>query len=288
MVRIYLLLFWVLLSVQAFATDYFVDAARPDDSGNGLSLATAKKTIQAAVNAASGGDVINVAAGTYNENVTINKSLTLLSISGAASTTVSGTTSGSELGTFMISPNTNNVTVGGPAKGFTLIGFDRGNVNIENAVLYIQGANAGISVLHNVIQANGEHGLLSEFNNTVSNITIRGNTFSGQTFVGAQPDAGNNVPRQLVVMGSGNVTTTTSNIRFTNNYVIGVAGGIAADNSERGNTLVTIDAMNVVISGNTFSGTTTRFASSLRCRGASGVSIYCNTSKYVSKDLHKL
>ena len=36
----------------AFATDRYVDAARPDDSGDGSSWATAKKTIQAAIDIA--------------------------------------------------------------------------------------------------------------------------------------------------------------------------------------------------------------------------------------------
>mgnify|MGYP000203284726 CR=1 FL=1 len=44
-------------------------------------------TIQAAVTAASSGDTIEVAAGTYKENVTINKALTLLSASGKDVTT---------------------------------------------------------------------------------------------------------------------------------------------------------------------------------------------------------
>ena len=51
-------------------TEWFVDAARPDDTGDGLSWATAKRTIQAAVNAASAGDVVWVADGLYAEGTT--------------------------------------------------------------------------------------------------------------------------------------------------------------------------------------------------------------------------
>ncbi len=48
-------------------TKYFVDGARPDDSGDGLTLATAKKTIGAAVTAAGNGNkIILVRAGTYD------------------------------------------------------------------------------------------------------------------------------------------------------------------------------------------------------------------------------
>lgn len=45
----------------------YVDAARPDDTGDGLSWATAKKTFAGIVAILGNGDVINVAAGTYTD-----------------------------------------------------------------------------------------------------------------------------------------------------------------------------------------------------------------------------
>lgn len=44
---------------------YYVDAGRPDNSGNGLTWATAKKDIQAAINLATATDQVWVKAGTY-------------------------------------------------------------------------------------------------------------------------------------------------------------------------------------------------------------------------------
>jgi len=62
---------------------------KPDgnDSNDCLSWDTACQTIQAAVNKASAGDTIYVAAGTYQEQVVINKNLTLQG-AGATSTTI--------------------------------------------------------------------------------------------------------------------------------------------------------------------------------------------------------
>jgi len=54
-------------------TIYYVDATQSDDTGNGLSPDTAKKTIGAAITAASAGDAIAIRAGTYAENVVMNK-----------------------------------------------------------------------------------------------------------------------------------------------------------------------------------------------------------------------
>ena len=57
-------------------TIYYTDAARPDDSGDGLSWPTAKKTIGAAVTLAAADGApphtINIADGTYSEIVFLN------------------------------------------------------------------------------------------------------------------------------------------------------------------------------------------------------------------------
>ncbi len=93
---------------QSFATTYYVDAARSDDSGNGLGWATAKKTIQAAVDVAVAGDSVVVTNGVYNtgyattsayyngdeirfkNRVLINKAITVRSVNGAAATIIEG------------------------------------------------------------------------------------------------------------------------------------------------------------------------------------------------------
>ncbi len=62
------------------ATAYYVNPVGTDDVSHGLGPGTAAfKTIQYAINtAAAFGDTINVAAGTYTEDITVNKSLTIL------------------------------------------------------------------------------------------------------------------------------------------------------------------------------------------------------------------
>ena len=84
--------------------EWFVDCSRPDDTGNGTSIATAKRTIQAAVDAAAADDTVTVLPGVYDEGgatftasslvcsnrVYIAKNLTLRSRDGAATTHIVG------------------------------------------------------------------------------------------------------------------------------------------------------------------------------------------------------
>jgi len=75
-----LCLLLAVLPVAAVAsTTWFVDARNGSNGFFGLSSATPKRTIQAAVNAASSGDCIIISGGIYYENVTLSKPLTLVS-----------------------------------------------------------------------------------------------------------------------------------------------------------------------------------------------------------------
>ena len=75
------------------------------------------ESIQAAINAASDGDIIIVAAGTYNESININKDVTLLSFDGAGSTIING--QGTNPGfSFAVQINANGATFGDTGQGF--------------------------------------------------------------------------------------------------------------------------------------------------------------------------
>ncbi len=238
-------------------------------------------TIQAAVNAATAGQTVSVAPGTYIENVTINKNLTLFSTSGRAVTTIQGLSSVGSLGAVVVTGGTSGVQIGGVGQGFTIVGIDNGAPGVENAAVYFQSSHSNAVVRDNEVVANGDHGLVTEFGATISGFIIDDNEFSGQTFLGAMPGGCGfgsqfttpNVPRQLVVMGGGFGGGNTSNVTFTNNQVTGTAGGpstvAGCTTFGQGNTLATLDANTATITGNTFAGTTARFATSLRTRGPS-------------------
>ncbi|MFN3350113.1 MAG: hypothetical protein ACK41X_14275, partial [Pseudorhodoplanes sp.] len=239
------------------------------------------ETIQAAIDAASPGDTILVSDGTYNENLLINKSITLISENGRDATTIVGSNASGLLGTIQITPGVDGLRLGDIGQGFTIVGID-GTPGLEKAAVYLQGAHDGLIIQGNDIVAMGDAGLMSEAASAITNALIDSNIFSGQTFNDPNP-AGNgfgdqftlpNVPRQLVVIGSDG--GPSNNITFTNNQVTGTAGGLNESNQPQGNTLVTIDAANSTIADNDFTGFTNRFATQLRAREG-GTDILNNT-----------
>jgi hypothetical protein len=94
--------FLFLFSGSLPATVYYVDAARPDDSGTGTNWLTAKQTIQAAVELAADGDSVLVTNGIYDKGgavvpgysltsrVYISKAIVLRSVGGPEETVIGG------------------------------------------------------------------------------------------------------------------------------------------------------------------------------------------------------
>ncbi|WP_259444686.1 beta strand repeat-containing protein [Neotabrizicola shimadae] len=250
-------------------TQFTVDRSIPESATNFWS-------IQAAVTAASAGTTITVANGVYNENVTISTSGITLKAESDRGVIINGsatpTPPSSDLGTVVLTNGVNDVTIGGTGHGFIINGYDGPNPGIETAAVYLQGDHSNLVIQDNEIVANGDAGLQGEWSAVLTGLLIDGNTFSGQTFVGTIPggegfggqftDA--NVPRQLVVLGGNG--QNASNITFTNNIVSGTAGGTNANGNAQGNSLVTIDAEDSLISGNSFTGFTNRFGGQLRVR----------------------
>jgi len=79
--------------IRVYAGTIYVDRSRTDDTGNGLTWATAKKYIQSGINAASSGWLVLVANGTYMGASNMNldfagKAIHLKSVGGAANCTI--------------------------------------------------------------------------------------------------------------------------------------------------------------------------------------------------------
>ena len=88
MKRLLLLALCALVALNAEARTIYVDASRPNNSGNGLSARKAKKTIQAAINIAKAGDTILVKPGAYAPIQTKNKRIKIKAAKGASKTSI--------------------------------------------------------------------------------------------------------------------------------------------------------------------------------------------------------
>jgi pectin methylesterase-like acyl-CoA thioesterase len=102
-------------------------------------------TIQAAVTAASAGDTINVCAGTYTENVSIDKRLTIL----GPNNSVAPGTAATRVSEAVVS---GAVTIGSRINGVTLRGFKITSPSPANEVGVSIGSNSrNVSITYNDI-----------------------------------------------------------------------------------------------------------------------------------------
>ncbi len=183
-------------------TECYVDANDGNDLNGGTGPTDAKKTINAGIAAVAGGGTVHVADGTYNEDVSVNKSITLIG-AGADQSTIVGPIGGPG-STVTIAAS--NVVV----EGFTITrdgnnATDWSNPNLNTAGVAIQGQS-------------------------ITNTQIRKNTLTGlRTGIDINNSNGNKVTDNVIDFNrTGAIfrnqtddTTFTGNF-VTNNYAVGI------------------------------------------------------------------
>ena len=156
--RFLLLLTICAASFSAFATNRYV-AKTGDDNNDGLSWATAKLTIGAAMNNSSAGDVVMIAAGTYPEFISIKDGVNVLGGYNAATglrdiDMYQTILDGSELGKFLIVKYDSDCSNPTLIEGLVLINaehsnegggaFIRGNITLNRCIIRnCHGSNGG-------------------------------------------------------------------------------------------------------------------------------------------------
>ncbi|MBN2551069.1 MAG: right-handed parallel beta-helix repeat-containing protein [Anaerolineales bacterium] len=175
----------------AAPTDRYVDPALGADSGD--CSGTPCQTIQYAIGQSASGDILHLAAGTYNEAPTLNKSLSILGADEATTIINTNASAGYGLsanGDFDITLK--DFSLDGPPSGTYGYGIklsgEAATTTIENVTVYdsgvsgidLNGLNGG-SLTNITVTNNGGVGLaLTDCSNiTVSGITTSGNAWGG-------------------------------------------------------------------------------------------------------------
>ena len=200
------------------------------------------KTIQDAVNAATPGDAVIVAPGTYVENVFVNKPLTIRSSDGAASTIVQAAAANNNV--FSLTGTDIRID------GFTIVGLHGSSgVGINNASRCV--------VTNNIIYANirGVY-LQSSTDNEVSNNNLTNNGYGVYLDYSSNNTISNNVATYEKGMPDGSAlgdgifmdnsaSNTISNNDLSNNHAFGISLYESSNNTIVGNVIAANDQFGI-------------------------------------------
>ena len=271
-------------TVATFATGFeanfpgprYVATTGSDTSNTCLHAGTPCATIQHAVDEAFAGDVVHVAAGTYTENLTIDKAITLVGPnadvdpntgSRAAEAIIAGGTG------FTIKPEAQNIVI----NGFTItaattggahaiynVGADAADVSgltIANNIvsggvrsIAVESDGSNISILHNKI--GGYTHDIAMGDGTWPNLKLNDNTFleptDGSYAIQMGPDGTGPINgfelKNNHMVGSNNIGSNITN---------GTVSGNVFNQGASGDLELQIALHNSTVSGNTFNGSGT-------------------------------
>ena len=264
-------------------------------------------TIQAAVTAASAGDTINVCAGTYTEEISINKALTILgpnnsiapgtAATRASEAVISGDViigsgiNGVTLSGFKITPlspaNEVGVSIGSNSRNVSITyndisGFSRGILSQGNSLNFGSGINVSYNYVHDS-SSNADYGSYGIELRNVKNLTVSNNvitdTVAGLTGLKYRRGIGLRGIQNAVVQNNTVSFGETASAQAT--YAISITQKL--NDPGNGNDLA---ASNVVISGNKLSGVIWGINISELDSQARGISVKENTVRKVFTGVH--
>ncbi len=213
---------------SAAAGPFGPGATLVDDDGAQCSGA-AYTSIQAAIDATPAGGVVGVCAGTYVEDVVVDKALTLRGARAGKDGRKRGIAGSGEARVVGAAPFTLDAE-GVVLDGFTVIG--QGAVAVRTGV-----GHSGYRIENNVIDAGGSVGLVPG-TSAFDAMTVRRNHFVGGVAIASTNQAPEAYARELDVFD--NLFTTSSlrfvstednDVRIERNRVVG--GGLLVDRAER-------------------------------------------------------
>ena len=208
------------------------------------------QSIQAAITAASPGDTIVIGAGTYDEDVNVDKSG--LTIENAAGQQVTIVGQGDAAGAISVAAGMSSVTIkssDGTPRNFLV----EGSSTNQEAALYLAGQNGGIKINGITAQSNGGANAV-QTGTELSNILFQNNVF-----------AGSGTSQLVEVQGTQAFGEQNGNINFVGNTFSGSSNGSLLDMTGSGEvinntfsgaaqTAVMLNQSGVTVTGNTFSG----------------------------------